>query len=387
MKRPDPLHGLGRALPRAAARGPRPPLRRLPGGHPARPGPRRLRVGEGPGGGGRARRHLPRGQALAHGLDGAGAARGGGAARPRDGRAPRSRHDPRRLPRLAVLPGAAGAGQDPRPLPRPHRSRRPTARCPRRRRPRPCSTSCGGAWSAPSCPASRPTAGSRPSTGRPPPGRASSRRCPPWPSPFSSSGRRGRSPRCGRPTPTSRYLLLDLLVLPQRRLTKWIRNGSAVAFVLVYGGVGAARAGPSRPARAGGAPRRPGRGRLPLPLRARPPRPRLRPRPRGARPLLELGALYLAPTPLGPHVALPLFCAAFAWEERTVFWRYTAPILLAYATLVPPWLGGGVELLPHAIAGLVAWGVARFLPRGGGAASTADEEPDEASSSTLGLRD
>ena len=30
------------------------------------------------------------------------------------------------------------------------------------------------------------------------------------------------------------YLLLDVLVLPQRRLTKWVRNGSAAAFVLVY---------------------------------------------------------------------------------------------------------------------------------------------------------
>ena len=33
------------------------------------------------------------------------------------------------------------------------------------------------------------------------------------------------------------YLLLDLLVLPQRRLTKWIRNGSAAAFVLTYASV------------------------------------------------------------------------------------------------------------------------------------------------------
>ena len=85
--------------------------------------------------------------------------------------------------------------------------------------------------------------------------------------------------------------------------------------------------------------------------------------------LLELGALYLAPTPLGPHLALPLFCAAFAWEERTVFWRYSAPILAAYALGVPWWLGGGVELLPHAIAGLLAWGLVRFLPHGGGSGS------------------
>jgi len=182
------------------------------------------------------------------------------------------------------------------------------------------------------------------------------------------------------------YLLLDLLVLPPRRLTKWIRNGSAAAFVIVYGGL--VLPGLGLPAPFGrvallavlagaGFPYLYERGHLALAFV------------RGlvGAAVLELGALYLAPTPLGPHVALPLFCAAFAWEERTVFWRYTAPILLAYATLVPPWLGGGIELLPHAIAGLVAWGVARFLPRGGGVASTADEEPDEASSSTLGLRD
>ena len=95
----------------------------------------------------------------------------------------------------------------------------------------------------------------------------------------------------------------------------------------------------------------------------------------------------MAPTPLGPHVALPLFCAAFAWEERTVFWRYSAPILAAYALGVPWWLGGGAELLPHAIAALLAWGLVRFLPHGGGSGSADHEEPAEASSSTLGLRD
>jgi hypothetical protein len=103
--------------------------------------------------------------------------------------------------------------------------------------------------------------------------------------------------------------------------------------------------------------------------------------------LLELGALHLAPTPLGPHLALPLFCAAFAWEERTVFWRYAAPILAAYAILVPVWLGGNVELLPHAIAGLLAWGLARLLPQAGGPGAVEDDEPAETPSSTLGLRD
>jgi hypothetical protein len=104
--------------------------------------------------------------------------------------------------------------------------------------------------------------------------------------------------------------------------------------------------------------------------------------------LLELGALYLAPTPLGAHVALPLFAAAYAWEERAVFWRYAAPLLLAWALVVPRWLGGGMEILPHALAGLLAWIAVRFLPGGAPSSETHDDEPaDEAPSGTLGLRD
>jgi hypothetical protein len=182
------------------------------------------------------------------------------------------------------------------------------------------------------------------------------------------------------------YLLLDLLLLPQRRLTKWIRNGSGAAFLIAYGGLVLPSLGlPAPLGRAAllavlagaGFPYLYERGRLALAFV------------RGlvAAAVLELGALYLAPTPLGPHLALPLFCAAFAWEERTVFWRYTAPVLLAYAIFVPWWLGGGVELLPHAIAGLLAWGLARFLPQGGGSGSVAEDETTEAPSSTLGLRD
>jgi len=182
------------------------------------------------------------------------------------------------------------------------------------------------------------------------------------------------------------YLLLDLLVLPQRRLTKWIRNGSAAAFVIVYGGWVLPKLGLPAPIGPGallallagaGFPYLYERGRLALAFV------------QGlvVAALLDLGAHYLAPTPLGPHLALPLFCAAFAWEERTVFWRYAAPILAAYALFVPLWLGGGVELLPHAIAGLLAWGVVRYLPRGGGSGPTAEEEAEETPSSTLGLFD
>jgi hypothetical protein len=182
------------------------------------------------------------------------------------------------------------------------------------------------------------------------------------------------------------YLLLDLLVVPQRRLAKWFRNGSAAAFILADGGWVLPRLGlPSPLGKAAllallagaGFPYLYERGRLALAFV------------QGlvAAALLELGALYIAPLPLGPHVALPLFSAAFAWEERTVFWRYAAPILAAYALFVPLWLDGGVELLPHALAGLLAWGLVRFLPRHGGAGPAPDEETDEGTSSTLGLRD
>jgi hypothetical protein len=51
------------------------------------------------------------------------------------------------------------------------------------------------------------------------------------------------------------------------------------------------------------------------------------------------------------------------------------------------WLGGGVELLPHAIAALLAWGLVRFLPHGRGPGAADHEEPVEAPSSTLGLMD
>lgn len=179
------------------------------------------------------------------------------------------------------------------------------------------------------------------------------------------------------------YLLLDLLMVPQRRLTKWIRNASAAAFTIVYSGLVLPRLGLPAPlgreallaVLAGAAfPYLYERGRLSIAF--------LQGMVVAA--LLELGALYVGPTPLGPHVALPLFAAAFAWEERTVFWRYTAPILTAYAIFVPLWLGGSVQLLPHAIAGLVAWMVVRFLPGGGGPGSS-DEGPADRPASTLGL--
>jgi 1-acyl-sn-glycerol-3-phosphate acyltransferase len=182
------------------------------------------------------------------------------------------------------------------------------------------------------------------------------------------------------------YLLVDLLLLPQRRLTKWIRNASAAVFTIGYLGFVAKPLGLPLPlgrealvalVAGAGFPYLYDRGRIALGfveglvLAA----------------LLELGAQYLAPTPIGPQLALPLFCAAYAWEERSVFWRYAAPILAAYAIGIPLWLGGRGELIPHALAGLVAWGAARLLPGGVGPAAEDDADEPGATSSTLGLRD
>ena len=80
--------------------------------------------------------------------------------------------------------------------------------------------------------------------------------------------------------------------------------------------------------------------------------------------LLEMGALRLFPSAFGPHVALPLFAAAYAWERRSVYWRYAAPVLLLYVVGIARLSGTGMAVLPHVIAGLLAWLVVRFLPAG-----------------------
>jgi hypothetical protein len=179
------------------------------------------------------------------------------------------------------------------------------------------------------------------------------------------------------------YLLLDLLVIPQRRLAKWIRNSSAAAFTLVYGNWVLPKIG---------LPEVPGAGAL-LAVLAGATFPYLYERGRVAldflqgivlAALLSLGAQYLVPTGLGPHVTLPLFAAAYAWERRTVFWRYTAPVLAAYALFVPLWLGGDAELLPHAVAGLVAWLLVRFFSREPSREEAAESVSTE---SALGLLD
>jgi 1-acyl-sn-glycerol-3-phosphate acyltransferase len=181
------------------------------------------------------------------------------------------------------------------------------------------------------------------------------------------------------------YLLLDLLLVPQRRLTKWIRNGSGALFTVGY--VGYVLPALGRPATlapealgalllGAGLPYLYDRGRVALGFTGG----------LSLAALLSLGAQYLAPSGVGPHATLPLFAAAYAWDRRSVFWRYSAPLLAAYALLVPFWLGARGELLPHVIAGLLAWGIGRLLPGGG---ENESPEPDAATpaSSTLGLRD
>src|SRR4029079_5619136 len=77
---------------------------------------------------------------------------------------------------------------------------------------------------------------------------------------------------------------------------------------------------------------------------------------------LELAALYLAPLRVGPHIALPLFAAAYAWDGRTVFWRYSVPVLAGYAIGVAFLLRADVGAVVHALAGLLAWLLQRPCP-------------------------
>ncbi len=176
------------------------------------------------------------------------------------------------------------------------------------------------------------------------------------------------------------YLLADLLFIPQRRTVKWVRNASPAIFCMVYGAQ-------SLPVL--GLPPVPG-GRALLAIMAGAFFPYFYER--GGRTLrfiqglvlaclVEMGALYVAPTGLGPHVALPVLAAAYAWESRTVFWRYSVPVLVAYGVAVALLLGGGIALVPHVVAGLLAWLLVRFIP----SRRTIAPEPNEPPASMLGL--
>jgi 1-acyl-sn-glycerol-3-phosphate acyltransferase len=157
------------------------------------------------------------------------------------------------------------------------------------------------------------------------------------------------------------YLLLDHFLIPQRRLSKWVRNGSPVLFVLGYGPMALQALG--LPAPLGGAALAAtvlGAGFPYLYERSVTALDWVRGLVLAA--CLELGVQYLAPSGLGPSVALPLFAAAFAWERRSVFWRYATPLLLAYVLVVYWNLGGSSLLLLHAVAGLLACLLLRLLP-------------------------
>ncbi len=180
------------------------------------------------------------------------------------------------------------------------------------------------------------------------------------------------------------YLLLDFVVIPQRRWTKRLRNCSAVLFTLAYLGWSLPLLGlPSIAGTGALLAVVAGAGFAYLYERGKTAVSFLRGLVAAA--LLELGALFLVPTPLGPQLALPLYAAVFAWVERTVFWRYSAPVLTAYALGVPLWLGGRGELPLHAVAALLAWVLVRLAP--GGTATISNARATSGPTTTLGLRD
>lgn len=149
------------------------------------------------------------------------------------------------------------------------------------------------------------------------------------------------------------YVALDMAVIPQSRLAKRIRNASALAFVLctgpiVLGALGLPLAAPRALAAVMAAvwvPHLYARGQVAVGYV------------RGAvlASLFAVGALALAPLPAGAHVALATFVAVYAWQRRTVFWKYAVPALALYAGIVVARFGGGLGLVLHVAAGLAGW--------------------------------
>jgi hypothetical protein len=157
------------------------------------------------------------------------------------------------------------------------------------------------------------------------------------------------------------YLVLDRFVVPQRRLTKWIRNASPAIVWTLWGPQAARILGlPEVPA--GGALAALLAGALLLHLYERPKRAFAFIRGYVFACAAELLALHLAPTGVGPHVALPLLAAAQAWDRQTVLWQGVVPVMLAYAVAAPFLLAGGPGLVPHVVAGLSGWLAARLIP-------------------------
>lgn len=157
------------------------------------------------------------------------------------------------------------------------------------------------------------------------------------------------------------YLLVDHYLLPQGRLVKWLRNSSPVVFLLAWGPRALELSGWSTTWAPGaltavtlGAlfPYLYERGYTALTFI------------KGlvAAVLLGAAALRYFPNPAGLHVTVALYAAAFAWERRTVFWRWSVPILLAYAGYLGFALGAGRNVVPAAVAALLGWALARLFP-------------------------
>jgi 1-acyl-sn-glycerol-3-phosphate acyltransferase len=176
------------------------------------------------------------------------------------------------------------------------------------------------------------------------------------------------------------FVIADWKVIPQRRFVKCVRNTSPLLFILTFGSAVLEALGrPPVPA---------GRALAAALVGALIPYFYERVsvslgfvRGLVAAAVLELLALHVAPTGLGPHVALPLYAAGYAASEKTVFWRYAVPCLGLYAVAGAWYMGGRAELLPHAAAGIAAWGLSALLPyrttRGGApaGATRSGEEP------------
>ena len=247
------------------------PLRRLPGGRA--PG-RRARAAYAPAKSARRGRAsssgiFPEGKRSRDGLDG-----GRSCARAR--RASPSRRARRSCrPRSAApsAPGRTSGAAGPRDRSASATTTRSTPRatraCRRPRRRRRSSPSCAGGSSARCCPAVKADRADRRAVAHAGAVAARcTRRCPRSASRSSSSGRRAPSPSSGRATRTSATCSSTCSSFPQRRLTKWVRNGSAAAFTLVYGAQVLPRLVAAPWSRRARPPRPPRRRRLRLPLRA-----------------------------------------------------------------------------------------------------------------------
>jgi 1-acyl-sn-glycerol-3-phosphate acyltransferase len=157
------------------------------------------------------------------------------------------------------------------------------------------------------------------------------------------------------------YLLVDHYVIPQNRVVKLLRNASSVFFLLALAPTLIATLG--RPPIVSEEalvavlvgtlfPLVYEHGRTALAFI----------RGMGVAILLSGLAYFLFPAPFGPHVALPLFAAAFCWERKTVFWWGAVPLLVIYMVNSVLAMGADARIMPHAIAGLLSWILSRFVP-------------------------